>query len=42
MEHAGALSDEEVAALRDAVDDPRGRQAAELEETADRMGGSYG
>jgi predicted CopG family antitoxin len=40
LELAGVLSDEEAEALRDAVDERRGRRAAELEETAGRMGGS--
>jgi predicted CopG family antitoxin len=40
LELAGVLSDEEADALREAIDERRGRRAAELEGTADRMGGS--
>ena len=40
LELAGVLSDEEADALRDAVVERRERRAAELEETADRMGGA--
>ena len=39
LDLAGVLSDAEADALRDAVDERRGRRAAELEETADRMRG---
>jgi predicted CopG family antitoxin len=40
LELAGILSDDEADALRDAVDERRGRRTAELEETADRMRGA--
>ena len=39
LDLAGVLSDAEADALRDAVDERRGRRATELEETADRMRG---
>jgi predicted CopG family antitoxin len=40
LDLAGILSDEEADALREAVDNRRERRNADLEETADRMGGA--
>ena len=40
LELAGILSDEEADALRNAVDERRGRRAEELEETAEHMRGA--
>jgi predicted CopG family antitoxin len=40
LDLAGILSDEEADALRDAVDERRERRDEELEEVADRMGGT--
>jgi len=40
LDLAGILSDEEATALRDAVEERRGRRREELEETVDRMGGA--
>lgn len=40
LDLAGILSDEEAAALREAVEERRERMAADLEETADRLSGA--
>jgi len=40
LDLAGVLTDEEARALRGAVDERRERRGTELEETADRVGGS--
>lgn len=37
LDLAGVLSDDEVAALRDAIDERRGRRSNELEDTAKQI-----